>query len=84
VAENQTRDNLQYIPSGEATMKRRRRELLLGAAASVAAVASLPAPAISQGVKELKLVTDWPEGLAGWTPALSGWRDRSLRCRMVV
>lgn len=40
-------------------MRRRRRELLLGAAASVAAVATLPRPAIAQGVKELKMVTSW-------------------------
>src|SRR6266700_4330639 len=45
-------------------MKTRRREMLLGATAT-AAVASSPAPAIAQGLKELKLVTDWPEGLAG-------------------
>jgi TRAP-type mannitol/chloroaromatic compound transport system substrate-binding protein len=64
VAENQARDNLQYILSGEATMKRRRRELLLGAAAS-AAVASLPAPTIAQGIKELKLVTSYPRDLPG-------------------
>ncbi len=46
-------------------MKRRRREVLLGAAASVTAVASLPAPAIAQGIKELKLVTSWPKGTPG-------------------
>ena len=45
-------------------MKRRRRELLLGAAAS-AAVASLPAPTIAQGIKELKLVTSYPRDLPG-------------------
>ena len=45
-------------------MKPRRREMLLGATAT-AAVASFPAPAIAQGLKELKLVTHWPEGLAG-------------------
>jgi TRAP-type mannitol/chloroaromatic compound transport system substrate-binding protein len=39
--------------------------LLLGATAAVATPASLPAPAIAQGIKELKLVTDWTEGLAG-------------------
>ena len=46
-------------------MKRRRRELLLGTAASVAAVASLPAPAIAQGIKEFKMVTSWPKGMPG-------------------
>ncbi len=44
-------------------MKRRRREVLLGAVASAAAVASLPAPAIAQGIKELKLVTGFPKDL---------------------
>jgi TRAP-type mannitol/chloroaromatic compound transport system substrate-binding protein len=43
----------------------RRRELLLGAA-SVAAASSLPAPAIAQGIKELKLMTGWaPEKMTG-------------------
>jgi TRAP-type mannitol/chloroaromatic compound transport system substrate-binding protein len=46
-------------------MKTRRRAVLLGATATVTAVRGLPAPAIAQGIKELKLVTDWPEGLAG-------------------
>ena len=47
-------------------MRRRRRELLLGAAASVAAVATLPRPAIAQGVKELKMVTSWTQkGMSG-------------------
>jgi TRAP-type mannitol/chloroaromatic compound transport system substrate-binding protein len=43
----------------------RRRKLLLGATAVAAAAVPLPAPAIAQGIKELKLVTDWTEGLAG-------------------
>jgi TRAP-type mannitol/chloroaromatic compound transport system substrate-binding protein len=43
---------------------RRRRDVLLGA--SVATLAGgLPAPAISQGVRELKLVTAWPANSAG-------------------
>jgi TRAP-type mannitol/chloroaromatic compound transport system substrate-binding protein len=46
-------------------MHRRRRDVLLGGTAAVAAAGSLPAPAISQGIRELKMVTDWPEGLAG-------------------
>ena len=45
-------------------MKTRRREMLLGAAA-VAAAGSLPAPAVAQGIKELKLVTDWPRNSPG-------------------
>lgn len=42
-------------------MKTRRRNVLLGASAVVAA-GSLPAPAIAQGIKELKMVTSWPKG----------------------
>jgi len=44
----------------------RRRGLLLGATASVAAAGGLPAPAISQGVRELRLVTDWAKDTPGW------------------
>jgi TRAP-type mannitol/chloroaromatic compound transport system substrate-binding protein len=40
-------------------MTPRRREVLLGATA-IATAESLPAPAIGQGIKELKMVTDWP------------------------
>src|SRR6266550_5998742 len=47
-------------------MKRRRRDLLLGGSAAVAAAGSLPAPSIAQGIRELKLVTDWqPEKMTG-------------------
>src|SRR5947209_8168781 len=45
-------------------MAKRRRDLLLGATAAVAA-GSLPAPAIAQGIKELKLVTSFPRDLPG-------------------
>lgn len=47
-------------------MNRRRRGLLLGTAAAVLTSACLPAPAIAQGVKELKLVTGWaPKKMTG-------------------
>ena len=46
-------------------MRIRRREMLLGATAAVASAGSLPAPAIAQGIKELKLVTGWPRGSPG-------------------
>src|SRR5712671_2293345 len=46
-------------------MTRRRREFLRGSAAAVVAAGGLPVPAIAQGIRELKLVTDWTEGLAG-------------------
>jgi TRAP-type mannitol/chloroaromatic compound transport system substrate-binding protein len=44
----------------------RRRDLLAGAG-SVAGVATLnfPAPAVAQGIRELRMVTDWPQGLPG-------------------
>ena len=44
-------------------MKRRRRDLLLGATAAVAAAGGLPSPAIARGIKELKLVTSYPRNL---------------------
>jgi TRAP-type mannitol/chloroaromatic compound transport system substrate-binding protein len=45
-------------------MKLRRRDMVLGTTA-VAAAGSMPAPAIAQGIKELKLVTTWPKGSRG-------------------
>jgi TRAP-type mannitol/chloroaromatic compound transport system substrate-binding protein len=44
---------------------RRRRELLLGATVALAAAGRLPAPAVAQGIKELKMVTAWPANSAG-------------------
>jgi TRAP-type mannitol/chloroaromatic compound transport system substrate-binding protein len=46
-------------------MRTRRRDLLLGTTAAVVTPASLPAPAIAQGIRELKMVTDWPENSPG-------------------
>jgi TRAP-type mannitol/chloroaromatic compound transport system substrate-binding protein len=45
-------------------MKTRRRAMLLGASA-IAAAGGLPMPAIAQGIKELKLVTDWTDDMPG-------------------
>jgi TRAP-type mannitol/chloroaromatic compound transport system substrate-binding protein len=42
-------------------MKIPRRAFLVGTTAAIAAGGSLPAPAIAQGVRELKMVTSWPE-----------------------
>jgi TRAP-type mannitol/chloroaromatic compound transport system substrate-binding protein len=42
----------------------RRRDVLAGAG-SLAVGGSFPAPAVSQGIRQLKLVTDWPEGTPG-------------------
>ena len=46
-------------------MTRHRRELLLGVTAAAATAGSLPAPSIAQGIRELKMVTDWPENTVG-------------------
>ena len=44
----------------------RRRQVLAGAAAAAAGMASgFPAPALAQGIRELKMVTDWPAGVPG-------------------
>ena len=42
-----------------------RRNFLAGAGMTAGVVASLPAPALSQGMRELKMVTTWPKGLPG-------------------
>jgi TRAP-type mannitol/chloroaromatic compound transport system substrate-binding protein len=48
-------------------MERRRRELLLmSAAAATIPSGLLPAPALSQGLKELTLVTTWTTDMPGW------------------
>ena len=46
-------------------MMGRRRDIMMGATAAAATAGSLPAPAIAQGVKELRMVTDWPENTVG-------------------
>jgi TRAP-type mannitol/chloroaromatic compound transport system substrate-binding protein len=44
----------------------RRRDILAGAGSLAAgATLSFPAPAIAQGIRQLKMVTDWPEGSPG-------------------
>jgi TRAP-type mannitol/chloroaromatic compound transport system substrate-binding protein len=44
----------------------RRRDVLAGAGSLAAgATLSFPAPAIAQGIRQLKLVTDWPEDTPG-------------------
>jgi TRAP-type mannitol/chloroaromatic compound transport system substrate-binding protein len=42
-----------------------RRSFLTRAGAVAGVAATLPAPAIAQGVRELRMVTSWPKGLAG-------------------
>src|SRR3977135_3383367 len=44
----------------------RRRDILAGAGSLAAGAAlSFPAPAIAQGIRQLKMVTDWPDGTPG-------------------
>jgi TRAP-type mannitol/chloroaromatic compound transport system substrate-binding protein len=44
----------------------RRRELVAGAGSlAVAATLPFPAPALAQGLRQLKMVTDWPDGTPG-------------------
>jgi TRAP-type mannitol/chloroaromatic compound transport system substrate-binding protein len=44
----------------------RRRDILAGVGSLAAgAASSFPAPAIAQGLRQLKMVTDWPEALPG-------------------
>jgi TRAP-type mannitol/chloroaromatic compound transport system substrate-binding protein len=44
--------------------RNRRRDILAGAGL-LSIAASFPAPAIAQGIRQLKMVTDWPEALPG-------------------
>jgi TRAP-type mannitol/chloroaromatic compound transport system substrate-binding protein len=49
----------------------RRRDLLVGAGSLAGSgTASLPAPAIAQGIRQLKMVTDWPEDTAQYASAV--------------
>jgi TRAP-type mannitol/chloroaromatic compound transport system substrate-binding protein len=50
---------------GVCQMETRRRAVLLAASAAVTVGGSFPAPAIAQGIKELKMVTSWPKNSAG-------------------
>ena len=60
----------------------RRRDVLAGAGSLAAgATASFPAPAIAQGIRQLTMVTDWPESMPGLLPTRAGWRRRSGKRR---
>src|SRR6266436_9803787 len=44
----------------------RRRDILAGAGSfATGATLNFPTPVIAQGIRQLKMVTDWPEGLPG-------------------
>jgi TRAP-type mannitol/chloroaromatic compound transport system substrate-binding protein len=49
----------------------RRRDILAGTGAALAAgaSASFPAPAIAQGIRQLTMVTDWTEAMPGLLPS---------------
>jgi TRAP-type mannitol/chloroaromatic compound transport system substrate-binding protein len=48
----------------------RRRDILAGAGSlATGATLSFPAPAIAQGIRQLKMVTDWPEDMPGFHPS---------------
>jgi TRAP-type mannitol/chloroaromatic compound transport system substrate-binding protein len=47
----------------------RRRDVLVGAQSLAAGALSLPMPAIAQGIRQLKMVTDWPEAAPGLHPS---------------
>lgn len=60
----------------------KRRDFLTGSstvagAAVVGAVAasSFPKPALSQGLREMKMVTTWPRIFQDWVRAPSVWRN---------
>jgi TRAP-type mannitol/chloroaromatic compound transport system substrate-binding protein len=46
-------------------VKTNRRAVLAGATVAATAFTGFPAPAISRGLKELKMVTDWPKDFPG-------------------
>src|ERR1700732_1749436 len=47
----------------------RRRDILAGAGlAATGATLTFPAPAIAQGIRQLKMVTDWPDATPGIHP----------------
>jgi hypothetical protein len=68
-----------YPGAGTKTVDRRKFLVRSGLAAGV--VAAFPAPAIAQGVRELKLVTGWSKGLllgpAGSTVGMSAAKRSS-------
>ena len=47
----------------------RRRDVLVGAQSLAAGALSFPMPAIAQGIRRLKMVTDWPEASPGFHPS---------------
>jgi TRAP-type mannitol/chloroaromatic compound transport system substrate-binding protein len=49
----------------------RRRDILAGAGSlAIGATSSFPVPAVAQGSRQLKMVTDWPENMPGLLPSV--------------
>ena len=61
----------------------KRRKFLQGAAAGgvAAAAATISAPAISQGIKQLKMVTTWPKNFPGLGTGAETSPSASPPCR---
>jgi TRAP-type mannitol/chloroaromatic compound transport system substrate-binding protein len=53
----------------EGTAMRRRDILASVGSLATGANLSFPAPAIAQGIRQLKMVTDWPEDMSGFHPS---------------
>ena len=49
-----------------------RRKFLVRSGLAAGVAAAFPAPAIAQGIRELKLVTSWPKGPVEMRALLSG------------
>jgi TRAP-type mannitol/chloroaromatic compound transport system substrate-binding protein len=66
------------MKSGGKTIAMRRRHLLTGAGllATTGATFSFPRPAIAQGIRQLKMVTDWPAGSPGLQSSASRLAQR--------
>jgi len=54
-----------FTQQRKATLMRRRDALAGAGSLATGAALNFPAPAIAQGIRQLKMVTDWPEGSPG-------------------
>jgi len=56
---------MSVVTTSNETVTVNRRRLVLRGGAIAGAAAAFPAPAIAQGIRELKMATSWPKGTAG-------------------
>jgi hypothetical protein len=66
---------IEWIDTQQGTLRKvaamKRRDFLTGAGSLVPGAAlSFPTPAIAQGIRQLKMVTDWPDGPGFYPSAL--------------